>query len=51
MSDCHTRRRDRESAKYKTMHLDLARDVALSKVLTKRQIHTQHRKDWLAGLN
>jgi len=46
-----TNRRDRESAKYKKLHANLTRDVALAKVKTKRETHIQHRKDWLAGLN
>lgn len=34
-----TNRRDRESAKYRKIHADLARDVALAKVKSKREIH------------
>lgn len=52
MTEKHiTNSRDRKTRKYRAIHLDLARDVALAKVKTKRESHIQHRKNWLAGLN
>ena len=43
--------KSRKSKKAVELHRELARDVALDKIKSKRDRHMQDRKDWHAGLD